>query len=475
MVAIPTKVIVMKKLIAAILIATTFAASAQTINIDSIIQAQMAQKHIPAVSALIVKKGEPVWYKAYGKSYIEMDINATPGTSFMLASVSKTVTATALMQVWENGGFSLNDDINDYLPFEVHHPDFPNDIITIKHLLTHTSGIADDWDVLDAYYVEGVSPVALGDFMEDYLTPAGANYDASTCFNTHAPGTFYEYTNMGASLCGYLVEAITGINFSQYCRDSIFTPLCMDNTAWFINELDFNNVALPYFYENNLYQGVPHYGYPDYPDGQLRTNSTSLGRFLNMYMNYGVHNGTRILDSATVALMLSEQIPGIEPGQGLIWYSYPFEGTTVWGHSGGDVGVSTEMLFSPTDSIGVILLTNGDDIDMDIILSKLYAHGKNLTTITPTYPCGTLLADYEQPAKEKQLFDIYPNPSSTTVTLSTGNSFLKLPICIYDITGKKINDTKETDDRKIILDISNYQKGIYVAVWNGISTTFIVE
>lgn len=443
-------------------------------SIDSIINAQMAQQHIPAVQALVLKKGTPIWYNTYGWLNIDTQQPANNGTAFMLASVSKTVTATALMHVWENGGFQLDDDINNYLPFAVNNPNYPNTPITFKHLLTHTSGIADDWDILEPLYVEADSPIALGDFCEDYLTPNGTYYNANTCYSNNAPGSTYDYTNVGTALCGYLVESITGINFSQYCRDSIFTPLCMTNTAWFIAELNFNFVALPYFYENGVYNGVPHYGYPDYPDGQLRTNALSLGRFLNMYMNYGEHNGTRILDSTTVALMLSEQIPGIEAGQGFIWYNYTIQGSTVWGHSGGDTGVSTEMLFSTDDSLGVIVLTNGDDIDLDPILNALYTLGKNMADDAAGYPCS-LTAVAEQVAIGKESVKLYPNPAHQLINVEFTPQLTETPLQIYDAKGLLVGRFMETMTGKSTIDISNLRPGIYTLVHNGTSKMFVVD
>lgn len=462
----------MKKLLTTLFACLGLSLCAQ--SIDSLINAQMALQHIPAVQALVLKKGTPVWYKTYGWLNIDTQQPANDGTAFMLASVSKTITATALMQVWENGGFQLDDNINNYLPFAVNNPNYPNSPITFRHLLTHTSGIADDWDILDPLYVEADSPIALGDFCEDYLTPNGAYYDANTCYSNNAPGSNYDYSNVSTALCGYLVESITGINFSQYCRDSIFTPLCMTNTAWFIAELNFNFVALPYFYENGVYNGVPHYGYPDYPDGQLRTNALSLGRFLNMYMNYGEHNGNRVLDSTTVALMLSEQIPNVEAGQGLIWYNYDVQGNTVWGHSGGDTGVSTEMFFSPNDSLGIILLTNGDDTNLDPILNALYTLGTNISDNPLGYPCSLTAVD-EQVANLKENIKLYPNPAHQLINVEFTPQLTETPLLIYDAKGALVGRFMETMSEKSTIDISNLRPGIYTLLYNGIAKMFVVD
>ena len=445
---------------------------AAQLNINSVIQAQMTQQNIPAVSALIVKNNEPVWFKAYGKGNVDADINATSNMAFMLASVSKTVTATALMQVWENGGFDLDENINNHLPFQVSNPNFPNASITFRHLLTHTAGIVDNWDVLDNLYVDGDSPISLADFCSGYFTPGGTYYDADLNFANQAPGMNYEYSNASTTLCGYLVESITGIDFNQYCRDSIFTPLCMDNTGWFLIDMNQSNLASPHYFESGSYVAVPHYGYADYPDGQLRTNSTSLGRFLVMYMNGGQYNGTRILESQTVDLMLSEQVPAISPGQGLIWYSDTQSGKTYWGHNGGDLGVSTEIRYFREDSIGIVLLTNGDDIDLDPLLDNLLAYALELNTTGAGYPCGSLLSNEELVFTPNSALKVYPNPANGYINLEVGKPGINSTVALYDITGKKVNEQVHINTDKLQIDISKLNSGLYTVVWDNLCVRF---
>jgi len=125
--------------------------SYNTYNLDSFIVAKMSQYHIPGLAASIVKEGDIYWTCAYGFANIEDSIEVTDTTLFMLASVSKTVTGVALMQLWEAGLFQLDNDINNYLPFEVHNPNFPDSVITFRMLLTHTSSINDNWDEMPYY------------------------------------------------------------------------------------------------------------------------------------------------------------------------------------------------------------------------------------------------------------------------------------------------------------------------------------
>ena len=249
---------------------------------------------IPGLAASIIKDGEIYWTGAYGFANIEDSIEVTDSTLFMLASTSKTVTGVALMQLWEKGLFDLDDDINNYLPFEVHNPNFPDSVITFRMLLTHTSSINDNWSVMP-YYV-GDSPIPLGQYLEDYLVPGGAYYYPAN-YNNFAPGTTWDYCNIAVALVGYLVERLTAGNFSTYTKDSIFIPLEMNETAWFLSELDTTHIARPYTYSGGNYQAHAHYGYSDYPSGQLRTSTLQLSKFLTAFMQGGEINNTRILDS----------------------------------------------------------------------------------------------------------------------------------------------------------------------------------
>ena len=99
----------------------------------------------------VINQGSIVWNKSFGMANVDDDVEVDENTKFMLASVSKTVTATALMQLWEDGLINLNQNISNYLPFEVIHPDYPNTPITARMLLAHTSGIRDNWGVMDYY------------------------------------------------------------------------------------------------------------------------------------------------------------------------------------------------------------------------------------------------------------------------------------------------------------------------------------
>ncbi len=340
-------------------------ADSDSAELDSFIVAYMDEHHIPGLAAAVVKNGDIIWTGDYGNAYFTPDIPVSDSTLFMLASVSKTVTGTALMQLYEEGYFDLNDPVNDYLPFPVVHPQYPNTDITFFMLLTHTSGIRDNWFVMNYYH--GDSPIPLGEYLEGYLVPGGAWYHPILNFAPWEPGTQYEYCNNAVALIGYLVEVIAGTPFDQYCQNNVFAPLDMTETAWFLAQLDTMDVAEPFHWDGDEYVGYGHFGYSDYPSGQLRTSAEQLARFLSSYLKYGACGTERILDSTTVALMTSPQIPGIDPSQGLIWYTFNLGGRQLWGHGGGDFGVTTEMYLCREQNSGVVILTNGESYFFDIL------------------------------------------------------------------------------------------------------------
>ena len=330
--------------------------------LDAYLEGQLETLGVPGLSAAIIKNGTVQWSGGYGLANVETGLPMTADTPIMLASISKTPTAVALMQVWEEQGFDLQSDVDDILGFSIDNPGAPNDPITIHQLLTHTSSIQDNWSVMDAYYVEGDSEIPVGTYLEAYLNSTGELYEASRNFSSDAPGTSYDYSNIGAATVGHLVEALTGQDFGAWCNSRIFDPLGMTHTGWFLADFDPDVVAMPYRYNQGSEEWVAygHYGYPDYPDGQLRASAHDLAVFLATISNAGTYDGTRILEASTVESLLASQIPSIDPEQGLIWFGFDWLGSTWYGHDGGDWGINTDMMFRQEDGTGFVLLVNGE-------------------------------------------------------------------------------------------------------------------
>jgi len=347
-------------LAALVLVGCPLAARAD--SLDTYIRAKMAVAKVPGIAACIVKDGQVVWSSGYGWANLETQTAVTPDTVFMIASISKVVTGTSLMQLFEQGVFTLDGPVTDHLPFSVSNPNYPDEPITFRQILSHASSIQDNPVLLSAFYSEGDSPIPLGLYLENYLSPGGVLYGPNRNFYDYAPGTAVNYSNIGFALCGYLVEAITGVSFADYCTQHLFVPLQMNETSWFLRDLDETQLAMPYQYDfkTRKYVAYGQYGYPDYPDGQLRTSARQLANFLIASINYGEFGSARILEQATAEEMRRVQYPELSSTTGLAWEYEEHNGETRLGHYGGDKGVTTAMWFRPSDGVGVIALANGD-------------------------------------------------------------------------------------------------------------------
>jgi CubicO group peptidase (beta-lactamase class C family) len=179
--------------------------------------------------------------------------------------------------------------------------------------------------VLTPSYGRGDSSVWLGDFLRDYFAPRGRYYDPQRSFYPFTPGNAYRYCNIAVSLAAFLVEAASGTAFDRWCDARIFSPLGMHDTGWHLADVDRSAVAMPYRYiaYRDLFRPYGQYGYPDYPDGELRATSTNLARHLMSFMNDGRLGGTRVLARSTVEEMRRIQFPEVARRQGIIWYTQP--------------------------------------------------------------------------------------------------------------------------------------------------------
>ncbi|MCP5108541.1 MAG: beta-lactamase family protein [bacterium] len=343
--------------------------------IDTFIEETMTTDNIAGLAACIVKDGRVAWAAGYGYANIEKNIPVTGDTLFGLASISKTPTVTILMQLYEQGMFQLDHDVNDYLPFTVRNPEYPDIPITFRMLMTHTSSMEDNWAVM-TYYSDRDSPIPLGEYIEAYVTPGSELYLPGTNFLFDvAPGEVWTYCNNAIVLVAYLAEVMAGIPFEQQCRDNIFTPLGMNHTTWFLAGTDRDTIAMPYKFEDGNQVPYGYYGYSDWPAGLLRSSVNELGVFLAAYIERGTTNNYTMLQPATVDLILSQQTP-LNATQGLVWYT----SNNRWAHAGGDLGVSTFMIFDPYDRVGVIVLSNsgGAGGSVSRITDKLFSHAGDL-------------------------------------------------------------------------------------------------
>jgi len=322
-------------------------------DIDAEIQKVMSEKGLPSVTACVIKNNTIVWKNSYGYSNLENQIAATDETIYHVASISKLFIATAIMQLEEQGKLNIDLDINNYIPISIRNPHFPDTPITVRLLLTHTSGIAWPQTYQEALglweHFEPDQAPQPSEWVPQFLIPSGEYYNPYIWKNT-APGTFELYSNIGSNVLAYIVEQITGQNFRDYCKDQIFIPLDMQNTSYNFADLELNNIAVLYNNNNTIQQP-----YDDriYASGGLKTTIQDLSRFMIAYLNKGELDGQRILLEETVEKMfiIQNDISGVC----FLWWASI--GNWV-GHTGGMAGTATIAEIHPESNTGIIIFCN---------------------------------------------------------------------------------------------------------------------
>jgi CubicO group peptidase (beta-lactamase class C family) len=344
-------------------------------ELDGFVRARMESAHIPGLSLAIVRDGQLAGATSYGYANLAQNRPMHPDTLMNVASVTKTLTCLAIMQLWERKKFGLDTDVNRYLSFPVRNGGYPDVPVTFRQLLTHTSSIADG-PAYDESYACGDSRIPLQQWLKDNLT-----------FHAWKPGAQFQYCNTGYGLLGHLVETLSGMSYSDYMLTRVFAPLEMSHSRILLAGMDPQSHATPYTYVTNGDVSnvklrdpawtppddrsggvqVPHclYSWATPPDGLARTSAIELSRMLRTISNRGMLDGRRVLQSATISQIFSDQhVPVVGTPSttihGLTWLGYqgPLGPEMVWVHSGEDPGISTFIAFRPKDRLGLVVLMN---------------------------------------------------------------------------------------------------------------------
>lgn len=358
-----------------------------TDDLERFIRAQMSSGGIPGLSAAVVRRDELLWTGAFGSADPQKGVAATEHTLFTHASISKTVVGVVAMQLEELGLFELDDDVGALLGYAVRNPRFPNTTVTMRQLMTHTSGASDVYydSIYAQYAVLGDSPVPMASFCELLFS----GHRAGQTFGVHAPGAAYNYSNVGATLAACAAERVAvragllpgGGDFDTLARQRVFaTALGVPASRAGFRLADLRAsafVAMPTLVNASAPSGFSdrcHYGYPDYADGLWKARAADYARLLGAVANDGTSStGAAMLNATTVARMIRPELNTSGAhfpfgAQGLLWYYYDLPaGDSVsckycglLGHSGGDDGVATDAFLDVDSGVGFVVLTNGD-------------------------------------------------------------------------------------------------------------------
>ncbi|MEM9073500.1 MAG: serine hydrolase domain-containing protein, partial [Myxococcota bacterium] len=329
-------------------------------ELDLLIEEQMDVGGVPSLAAGLIVDGELVWEGYYGFANIDAKERPTAHTLYPVASVSKLFTAVPVLRLVEDGRVDLDAPIDVSFGFSLVHPEHVDTPVTLRQLLTHSSGLEDNWFMLGQTTFEGDPEISLAEFAREYTRPGGEYYVAETNFGA-APGSRSSYCNAAFALAGHLAEIGWERDFRDLTRTQIFEPLGLQETGWFLADVDPAKLAIPYSYNPRRGQSpLEQSTFAHYPAGGLRSSIYDLSRFAQAILGGGELEGARIFNEETVQEMVRLQIPELSNRQGLVMRYDTVNGRQYVGHSGAGLGGSAQFLLRPEDNAAMIVLTNSD-------------------------------------------------------------------------------------------------------------------
>ena len=318
-----------------------------------------------------------------GFSNFENQIQTTTDSIYRIASISKVIVAIGVLKLYEKGLVDLDEDISTYFGFKIRNPKFPDDIITLRMILTQTSSIVDDGGLIDGVYKGYDGSNQTDDFItvESLLTPGSEHFGIG--YSNYKPGTNFIYSNFGCGLLDCVCEIITKKYFTEYIKEVLLLPLEI-YSGFRLEDLKYpENLVGHYLYDNgkfvlyrnfDLFKKVQCLRYPlgeNYRGvaGGLYIKASDLAKIMQMLMNKGSYKGLRILKESTVLEMEKVQWEGTptdptykKKGLQMIIMD-EFTKNPLKGHFGNAYGLRSFMLYN--ENGGMIFLCNGADFITD--------------------------------------------------------------------------------------------------------------
>jgi len=333
-------------------------------RIDQMCTDAVKNDDLPGIVSLIARNGKIVQWKAYGMADNQAGRMLKRDDIFRIASQSKAITATAVMMLWEEGKFQLDDPISKYIP-EFKNPQVLKSFkqedstyttepakseITIRNLLTHTSGIG--YGMIDSneqmrmiYGKAGITDA----FTTKNITIADNEKKLAKLPLHHNPGEKFTYSE-GLDVLGYFIEVVSGMPFDVYLKTRIFDPLGMNDTRFYQpQEKAARLVAIQQKGSNGQWEKYPTTFYdPDYPikgaktffsgGGGLTSTAKDYAIFLQMYLNGGEYNGVRLLSRTTIEAIMGNQFGKVWGEESESFYGLAFSVVTHKGEEKGGKG-----------------------------------------------------------------------------------------------------------------------------------------
>ena len=293
--------------------------------------AKMTKNKIPGLSVALVDRDGIIWTAGFGYTDYNRKTPVTPETIFAIMSMTKTITATAVMIAVRDGLVDLDVPIINYYPEFMVNSRFeenPQKKITLRHLLNHTSGIAHEAPVGN-----GREPSCLS--LEDHVE------SISSTWLKHKVGEGYNYSGLGYDLAAYILELRSGKPYAKYLEEKIFNPLKMYNSS-----VDVKQICMA--------GDIPWDGC-----GGVYANAKEMAQFIQMFLNDGKFPGQEFIDENVIKAMATPTVYNSTDGMGFIIYNDP-HGFYRLGHPGQGLGFTSSMEWIPEYGVGFVFLANSD-------------------------------------------------------------------------------------------------------------------
>jgi CubicO group peptidase (beta-lactamase class C family) len=326
------------------------------------LQKIMQKNDAVGLAVAVVKEGKIVYVNSFGKKNIEEGTLLDTNDLFRIASISKSFTTSAIMQLVEKGLLSLDDDVSDLIGFTVRNPKFPETPVTLKMLLSHTSSLKD----------------SIGYFNLDVVNPE-KNHDNAGAWHDYEPGSAYDYCNLGFNMTGTLVEKYSGIRFDNYIRENLLNPLGLYG-SFNVDSLDSKLFATIYERDSTgkfipqpaAYKSraaeidsgyVMGYSTPLFsPTGGMKISARDLAKYMIMHMNYGTLDSVTVMSRESAMLMQTPVVDVDENNRYCMALKKTrnlIPGEEMTGHTGSAYGLYSAMFFEPEKRFGFVMITNG--------------------------------------------------------------------------------------------------------------------
>jgi CubicO group peptidase (beta-lactamase class C family) len=346
-------------------------AYAQPQKAEAGIAAIMQQTKMAGLSVAVVKDNKIIYIHSFGFKDLATQAPLRDDCMFRIASISKSFTATSILQLVEARKLSLNDDVSDLVGFTVRHPQFPATVITLRMLLSHRSGLND----------------SQGYFSLDAINPA-KNPNWAKCYSGYEPGTGYQYCNLNYNLAGVILERVSGERFDQYVKHHVLDPLGL-YAGYCVDSLDQSRFATLYEYNADsgraiastgaynprsaeIAQYTMGYSTPLFsPTGGMKISATDLAKYMMMHMNLGRSNGKRILRKKSARLMQTPLSEKEGYGMAIMTRDSLIIGQEMKGHTGSAYGLFSTMFFQRKEKFGIVAITNGYQASGPNVLDKV--------------------------------------------------------------------------------------------------------